>query len=331
MYTPFDIRLAKTTVRIVLFLALLGSACRNSHSRAAPQSAARQVAPVLPRDTARAPRPLFTCTVPKDIRIREYFVFVDSLVQRYDSLTPYHLTEHLLVRANPWIIDTLENTDYYRMKARGVFVYDQRQLVVLRQGDTLSVPDTLLAHELQRRMDNTWIDINIPEFRLRIVEDSDTLYSMKVRVGQNKKRFQEALGRVADLRTRPGSGKIIRANRTPSLFVDPHTGRQFKETLRDDGKTTRMPMIPWLEPEINGVRLGQMIHPTTNPETLGRAYSNGCVGCSESDAWRLYYYAPVGTRVEIRYDLTTVGPEGDTIHLPDIYGWKTLKQVPGSN
>ena len=271
--------------------------------------------------TSPAPLPLFTLVVPREIKVKDYFQYIDSLVARFDSLVPYQLTEHLLVRANPWIIDSLIETDYYRRIARGEFVYDQRKLPILRQGDTLNIPDTVQAREIQHRMDNTWIDLNIPEYLLRIVEGQDTIYCITIRVGQNKKRFQQALGRVEDLRTRPGVGKIVRINRAPTLFVDPHTGRRFTHTKRDDGRTTRMPLIPWLEPEINGVRLGQMIHPTTNPETLGRAYSNGCIGCTEGEAWRIYYHAPVGTKVVIRYDLLLIGPGGDTLRLPDIYGW----------
>lgn len=268
-----------------------------------------------------APPPLFTYIVPRTIRVKDYFPFMDSLVHRYDSLVPYPLTEHLLVRSNPRIIDTLEDTDYYRRMARGEFVYDQRQLPVLHQGDTLFIPDTASARVLLDRMAGTWIDINIPEYTLRVVEGQDTVQCMTIRVGQNKKRYQEVLGRVDDLRTRPGVGTIVRINRAPTLFYDPHTGRKFTHTKRDDGRTTRMPLIPWMEPEINGIRIGQMIHPTTNPETLGKAYSNGCIGCTEGEAWRLYYFAPVGTKVVIRYDLLLIGPQGDTTRLPDIYGW----------
>ena len=286
----------------------------------APTTAAPPTAPgVVTQDTTPPRPPQITCVVSREVRVKDYFRFIDQVVRAYDTLVPYALTEHLLVRANPRIIDTLENTDYYRMKERGVFVYDQRQLPVLHAGDTLVFPDSLQAAALQARLAQTWIDINIPEYKLRVVEGEDTVYCLTVRVGQNKKRFQEALGRMADLRTRPGEGKIVRINREPTLFVDPHTGRKFTETKRDDGRITRMPLIPWLEPEINGVRLGQMIHPTTNPETLGRAYSNGCVGCGEGEAWRVYYYAPIGTRVRIRYDRTLVSPAGDTVTLPDVY------------
>ncbi len=298
-----------------LFLA----ACGNKPDGPASGSVQATDSLTVASDTVPVRRPLFYTTVPRDIRIKDYFPFLDTLVRHYDSLTPYALTEHLLIRANPRVIDTLENTDYYSRMAHGEFIYDQRKLVVLHAGDTLQVPDTATANALQKRIAATAIDINIPEYRLRIVEGNDTLYSMKVRVGQNKKRFQEALGRTEDLRTRPGTGTIIRINRAPTWFVDPHTGERFTHTKRDDGRTTLMPMIPWLEPEIDGKKLGQMIHPTTNPESLGKAYSNGCIGCSERDAWRLYYYAPVGTKVVIRYDRKIALPNGDTLTLPDIY------------
>ena len=65
--------------------------------------------------------------IKNDVIVENYFEYLDSIVQKYDTLTPYKLTEHLLVRANPWIIDTLQNTDYYRMKARDSFVYDQKK------------------------------------------------------------------------------------------------------------------------------------------------------------------------------------------------------------
>lgn len=299
----------------VLFLVACHSSPSGPDGNATAHNDTLVSAPLLLR------RPLFTYVVPREIRVKDYFGFIDSLVSRYDSLTPYPLTEHLLVRANPWIIDTLVDTDYYRRMERGEFVYDQKKMPVLHAGDTLVIPDSLQGRELLDRMARTWLDLNIPEFTLRVVEGEDTIHCMTVRVGQNKKRYQQAIGRVEDLRTQPGVGKIVRINREPSLFIDPHTGKKYKDTKRDDGRRTLMPMIPWLETEINGIRMGQMIHPTTNPETLGRAYSNGCIGCTEGEAWRLYYFAPVGTKVVIRYDLLLISPAGDTTVLRDIYGW----------
>ena len=60
---------------------------------------------------------------------------MDSLVNKYDSLVSYPFSEHLLVHANSWIIDSLAATDYYRMIARDSFVYDQKELVILHEGD----------------------------------------------------------------------------------------------------------------------------------------------------------------------------------------------------
>ena len=256
--------------------------------------------------------------VTKNIRIGKYFEFMDSVVSKYDSLVPYELSEHLLVRNNPWIIDTLANTDYYRMMARDSFVYDQRQMIVLPKGSQLNIPDSLSACRLLDNFFNTEIDVNIPEYKLRIFQDSILLYNFPVRVGQYRERYLKFGDRVTDLRTKTGIGSIVKHVKHPD-FYNPVDGKRFYVTRRDDGKTTMMPQIPWIETEINNVRNGQMIHPTTNPETLGKPYSNGCIGTREADAWIIYYYAPLGTKLRIRYDLETYD-EGKVISvLRDIY------------
>lgn len=302
-----------------VFLTLVAVHCRPKAD--APVKAGAATAIQAPADTLRPPDPLWIYVVPHDVQIKDYFRFMDTLIARLDTLTPYPLDEYLLVRANPWVLDTLMDTDYYRRMSKGEFVYNQRLLTVLHRGDTLFGPDTALAALIRRRQAITLIDVNIPEFRLRVLEGNDTLFSFAVRVGQNKKKYLKTIDRVEDLRTRPGKGSIIRVNKYP-VWQDPQTGLKYKDTKRDDGRRTKLPQIPWLEAELDGRRYGQMLHPTTNPSSLGKAYSNGCVGCSEADAWRLYYYAPVGTPVVFRYDLNVVDEKGDTIRLKDIYRWK---------
>jgi L,D-transpeptidase ErfK/SrfK len=260
-----------------------------------------------------------TVTVTKPIRIVNYFKFIDSIVKRYDSLTPYKLTEHLLVRANPWIIDTLQNTDYYRMIAKDSFVYNQKDLIVLRVGNTINIPDSLKADQLQKLFKKTRIDINVPEFKLRIYEDSVLLYEFPIRVGKNQSKYLKMSGRIQDLRTKTGEGQIVNHVRNPR-YVNPVNNHEYFVTKRDDNKVTRLPQIPFIETEINGLRYGQLIHPTTNPITLGKAYSNGCIGTKEADAWVIYYYAPITTKIKIRYDLTAVDKEGETLVFKDIYG-----------
>ncbi|WP_027067643.1 L,D-transpeptidase [Maribacter sp. Hel_I_7] len=256
--------------------------------------------------------------ISKDIKVGKYFQFMDSVVGKYDSIVPYDLSEHLLVRNNPWIIDTLENTDYYRMMARDSFVYDQKQMIVLPKGSQLTIPDSLSACKLLEAFSNTEIDVNIPEYKLRIFQDSTLLYEFPVRVGQFRERYLKFGDRVTDLRTKTGKGSIVKHVKHPD-FYNPVNGKRFYVTRRDDEKTTMMPQIPWIETEINNVRNGQMIHPTTNPKTLGKAYSNGCIGLGEADSWRVYYYAPLGTKLRIRYDLETYD-EGIVISvLRDVY------------
>lgn len=238
----------------------------------------------------------------KNIRVREYFEYMDSLVTKYDSLVPYSLSEHLLVRNNPWIMDALADTDYYRLIVKDSFVYDQRKMIVLPKGSVLKIPDSLYACRMLEDFASTEIDVNIPEFKLRIFQDSILMHTFPIRVGQNRERYLKFGDRVTDLKTKTGTGTVVDHVKHPD-FYNPVDGKQFYLTKRDDGKTTMMPQIPWIETEINGVRNGQMIHPTTNPNTLGKPYSNGCIGTKEADAWVIYYHAPLGTKIRIRYDL----------------------------
>ncbi|MEX0289157.1 MAG: L,D-transpeptidase [Flavobacteriaceae bacterium] len=283
----------------VLILGILFISCNPKNGHSSESHKTDSIPSTVVNKTIELPKPL---NVPRNIRIGEYFDFMDSLVVRYDSVLPYPLSEHLFVRSNPWILDTLVRTDYYGMMARDSFVYDQRQLIALPKGNTLVLPDSLTACALLSDFADTEIDINIPEFKLRIFQDSVLKYTFPVRVGQNRQRYLKMSDRVTDLRTQEGAGHIVAHNKDPD-FYNPVDGKQFFLTKRDDGKTTLMPQIPWIETQINGTRNGQMIHPTTNPKTLGKAYSNGCIGTTEGDAWVIYYYAPLGTKIKIRYDL----------------------------
>ena len=264
---------------------------------------------------------LYQIRVPYNVSLGTYFDFMDSLVCAFDTILPYQLNEHLLVRANDWIIDTLENTDYYRRMERGQFVYDQRVLVILKKGILLQIPTIEKAATLIGKQTMVTIDLNIPEFKLRIIEAGKTLYIFPVRVGRKEIKYLAMAKREVDLQTIPGKGKIVRIERFPA-FINPVDGKRYEATKRDDEKYTKMPLIPYIEPEINGHRYGQLIHPTTNPITLGKAYSNGCIGMKEADTWRLYYYSPVGTKVVFRYDLEVENEAGDRIQLEDIYGNK---------
>ena len=147
------------------------------------------------------------------------------------------------------------------------------------------------------------------------------LYEFPIRVGRDEKKHLEMSGRVQDLKTKTGDGRVVNHVRNPR-YVNPVNNQEYFVTKRDDDRVTKLPQIPFIETEINGIRNGQLIHPTTNAVTLGKAYSNGCIGTNEADAWVIYYYAPVETKIKIRYDLRVVNEAGDSIVLKDIYGIK---------
>jgi L,D-transpeptidase ErfK/SrfK len=163
------------------------------------------------------------------------------------------------------------------------------------------------------------IDVNIPEFKLTLFKNGVPVYSCPVRVGRNAIEYMETVKTNVDLKTPIGTGKIVRTYRSPR-FTDPHTGLTYLTTVRDDGARTLMPEIPSIQPFINGVSTGKIIHATTNQITLGKAYSHGCIGLTESDMWWVYYHAPIGTPVRFRYQLQVLNENGDTIQLKDIYG-----------
>lgn len=263
------------------------------------------------------PKPM-ALEINRDIPVRGYFEFMDSLVAHLDTTLSYCIDEHVIVQANPWLIDTLAHTDYYYQMARDVFCEDPQAMTALGKGQHLIIPDSVQADSISKKMMNTLLDVNIPEYKLRIIEDGQVRYNFPVRVGRNHQKYLAMAGKKVDLRTRTGEGSIIRINRFP-VFINPSDNRVYRSTRRDDGMVTKLPGVPWIEPVLDGQRYGQLIHPTTNPATLGKAYSNGCIGVGEGDMWRIYYHAPIGTRVVVRYDLEVIDEKGDTTLLQDIY------------
>jgi L,D-transpeptidase ErfK/SrfK len=252
------------------------------------------------------------------VKIEDYFKVMESLVRQYSSMLTYPVSEHLIIRKNPWVIDSLAATDYYRLKERGIISLDPKKLPIFTPGQFLVIPDSLAVDSLNSVFKQTYLDLNIPEFKLRVMQSGRLIHEFPVRVGRNESRHLAMAGRVMNLRTHTGEGVILRYIKDPD-FINPVDNRIYHVTRRDDGVVTALPNIPWLETEINGIRYGQLIHPTTNIETLGKAYSNGCIGTSEAAAWYLYYHAPPGTRIVIRYDLDIIDNEGNAIKLPNIY------------
>ncbi len=263
--------------------------------------------------------------VKEDVPIHSYFKWMDTLVAEQNRKNNYVLDEYIIVHFNKWIMDTLAHTDYYYLMDRGIFNEDPQALMALRKDQTLLIPDSIQTEQLKEDLSNTYIDLNIPEFRLRIIQNGKELYKFPVRVGKNNHRYMAMAKRVVDMRTKPGIGEIVRVNKKP-VFMNPTNNNKYYVTRRDDDKVTKLPAIPWLEPSVDGIKLGQLIHPTTNLNTLSKASSNGCIGMRESDAWYVYYYAPLSTKIVLRYDLEVKDENGNIIQLDNIYpGFENIK------
>jgi L,D-transpeptidase ErfK/SrfK len=299
----------RTILPILVALSLGGFAC-------SPPTAKQDA----PGDTLSKPlvsvppKPPSTAAFGREVKAKDLFKVLDSIVVAHDSLSPDSLDEHLLVRMNPWVIQRLVDMDYYTAMSRGDTLDDQKECVVFGPQDSLRLPTSQEVDSLLALFRSTVIDVNIPEFRLRIVENGDTLHSFPVRVGKKKTTFLATANREVNLQTPVGKGEIVRIERY-AIWMNPVDGHRYTSTLRDDRRRTALPLIPWIEPSINGQRPGTLLHPTTNPVTLGKASSNGCVGLREGDMWQVYYHAPLGTQVVFSYILSV----GDTT-FKDVYG-----------
>ncbi len=307
--------LFRGTIQTTFVLLLMAAAllCCSTRKNTFDETGSRSVTRQL---STKELHVLYYVQVDKDVKIKDYFDFMDSLACTLDSTL--RVNEYVLLHANPWILDSLKATDYYRMKARGVILRDQPQYVILHNGDSLAVPDSTFVSGVIRKLNSTVLDVNIPEYKLRIIQNKHTILICEVRVGRNDAEYLAVAKHIVNLRTPIGVGEIVRIAKIPYV-MNPKTGVKYDSTCRDDGYYTKMPVIPWLEPSINGIRYGAMIHPTTNPQTLGRPYSHGCVGTNEADAWTIYANAPIGTKVIFRYNLDVINEKGDTVKLRDIY------------
>lgn len=259
--------------------------------------------------------------LPKAVNHKNYLDFMDELVQEINGIWKDYLDEYDLVQYNPWLMEQLAATDYYRLREQGTLIRNLDTIRIFAEGDTLFIPGREQLNRLDTLRKYTRLEVNIPEFALRILRQDSILFEFPVRVGRNQARFLAMANQEVDMKTRTGEGHIVRVNKEP-LFINPLDNHRYEQTVRDDGVVTTLPHVPWLIPEVNGIEHGQLIHPTTNPETLGKAVSNGCIGTRESDAWYIYYHAPPGTPIKIQYLLERITPEGDTLQFKDIYNRK---------
>jgi L,D-transpeptidase ErfK/SrfK len=250
--------------------------------------------------------------------MKNYFSYIDKVVSKFNDTLDYKINEYTLINNNSWIIDTLASTDYYLKKKSGKKIKNQKELVILPKGTILRIPTAFQNNAIIQNLLANNVIINVPEYKLKIFNNGLLIKDALVRVGRNESRYLASIDKYTDLRTKSGKGKIHSTEKNPT-WINPVDGHKYTETTRDDKQKTVMPITPSITMNINNVVTGQLIHATTNPSTLGKAYSNGCIGTNEYDIWYIYYYSPPGVFVEIKYDLNPLNTDETLDDLIDIY------------
>jgi L,D-transpeptidase ErfK/SrfK len=223
-------------------------------------------------------------TVKSDIKVKNYFSYLDKIIKKYNDTLSYQINEYTLVNANPWIIDSLAAMDYYTTKLSGKPVMNQKEEVILRKNKILNIPTEIQNQSILENLANNRIYINIPEYKLQIYNGDLLILDAPIRVGRNESKYLQSIDRYTDLRTMSGKGMVHGTERNPT-WINPADNHKYTETNRDDKIKTKMPQTPSIQLQIGKKITGQLIHATTNPASLGKPYSNGCIGTNEMDIW----------------------------------------------
>lgn len=94
--------------------------------------------------------------------------------------------------------------------------------------------DSLMIVELCDRRDLIVIDVNIFEFKLRIIEWGIVNYSMEVWVGRNECKYLVLVGREVDFCIVIGEGYMYRIE-CDFIFINFSNGKCYYIIKRDDG------------------------------------------------------------------------------------------------
>lgn len=156
-----------------------------------------------------------------------------------------------------------------------------------------------------------WIDISIPEQRLRLLDDDGrelASYAVSTAAngpGERKDSGCTPRGRLV-VRAKIGAGQppgaVFVGRRPTGEIWSPELAARFPER---DWILTRILWLSGCEPGVN--RLGDVdtmqryiyIHGTPDSEPMGMARSHGCIRMRNADVVELFERVPVGTVVQI--------------------------------
>lgn len=159
------------------------------------------------------------------------------------------------------------------------------------------------------------VEINIPEFKLRVYRDGQVIRTFPVGVGR------------PGYPTPIGHFRVITAVEHP-IWENPYMGPGARRigAGKDNPLGTR-----WIG--FHRTAQGEYgMHGTDSPETVGKLSSHGCIRMKIPDAEALYGMISVGTPVRVIYETHRLGHEGGKLLLhvfPDPYrrGQPDLKSL----
>jgi len=140
------------------------------------------------------------------------------------------------------------------------------------------------------------IVINVPARRLFLVQGNTLVQSYPVAVGKKASPTPVGTFRVLQKAKDPTWAPKGR----PAVPPGPHN-----------------PLGPrWMRISPNGYG----IHSTNEPDSIGKVRSHGCIRMARADAIALYDLVPLGTRVDIVYQLDGYDVDGNPVRFADCYG-----------
>lgn len=170
--------------------------------------------------------------------------------------------------------------------------------------------------------ENGYIDVNIPEFKLRFRE-----MEFDISVGMPKDAYFKISGKRKDTETPTGKG-IIYQKIPKFVFIyqdEPKKGQIIRYCLTKDGKTIK---VPYEKMRALGVRMyagnrwgltdKYRIHSTTENWKIGEAASSGCIRMSIPDMLEFYPQVPLKTKILLQYDTLKLDKDGFIVYS-DIY------------
>lgn len=134
--------------------------------------------------------------------------------------------------------------------------------------------------------------MKVPKERVSLLVDKSSFTLYVLLGGVYVKRFAIGIGKDSST---PEGTFTVRGKTAKPAWTDPKTGKRHKY-----GEPGHLIGSRWLGFDKDGGSTGYGIHGTIEPETIGKAASEGCIRLTNDDVEALYALVPEGATVVVR-------------------------------